>query len=58
MEAIGGGMRSIDTLDWSGSADLRTVASADGFAVFASGDRDYAPGETVGFHAHTFGDEL
>jgi molybdopterin molybdotransferase len=39
----------IETLDWSGSADLRTVASADGFAAFPAGDRDYAPGEIVGF---------
>ncbi len=40
----------IDTLDWAGSADLRTVASADGFAIFPPGDRDYHPGEIVGFH--------
>jgi molybdopterin molybdotransferase len=39
----------VETLDWSGSADLRTVAQADGFAVFPSGDRDYAAGEIVGF---------
>ncbi|MFI5455851.1 MAG: gephyrin-like molybdotransferase Glp [Isosphaerales bacterium] len=39
----------LETLDWSGSADLRTVAQADGFAVFPAGDRDYASGETVGF---------
>ena len=39
----------LETLDWSGSADLRTVARADGFAVFPAGDRDYAPGEIVGF---------
>jgi molybdopterin molybdotransferase len=44
-----GGISSIETLDWSGSADLRTVASADGFAVFSAGDHDYAPGEIVGF---------
>ena len=31
---------SIETLDWAGSADLRTVAAADGFAVFPAGDRD------------------
>jgi len=40
---------SIETLDWSGSADLCTVARADGFAVFPAGDRDYPPGEIVGF---------
>lgn len=39
----------IETLDWAGSADLRTVASADGFAVFPAGDRDYAAGEIVDF---------
>jgi molybdopterin molybdotransferase len=40
---------AIETLNWSGSADLRTAAQADGFAVFPAGDRDYAPGEIVGF---------
>jgi molybdopterin molybdotransferase len=39
----------IETLEWAGSADLRTVAAADGFAVFPAGDRDYIPGEIVGF---------
>jgi len=39
----------METLDWSGSADLLTVARADGFAVFFAGDREYAPGEIVGF---------
>ena len=32
-----------------GSADLRATADADGFAIFAAGDRDYAPGEIVDF---------
>jgi molybdopterin molybdotransferase len=40
---------SIETLAWSGSADLRAAAAADGFAVFAAGDRDYAPGEIVDY---------
>jgi molybdopterin molybdotransferase len=40
---------AIETLAWSGSADLRTAAAADGFAVFPAGDRDYHPGEIVGF---------
>jgi molybdopterin molybdotransferase len=40
---------SIETLLWSGSADLRTAALADGFAVFAPGDHDYVPGDVVGF---------
>ena len=48
-ESAPGGLPAIETLDWSGSADLRTVASADGFAVFSAGDREYAPGEIVGF---------
>jgi molybdopterin molybdotransferase len=39
----------LETLDWSGSADLLTVAQADGFAEFSAGDREYAPGEIVGF---------
>jgi molybdopterin molybdotransferase len=43
------GLPLMETLDWSGSADLLTVARADGFAVFSAGDREYAPGEIVGF---------
>jgi molybdopterin molybdotransferase len=43
------GPPSVETLDWFGSADLRTAAQADGFAVFPAGDRDYAAGEIVGF---------
>jgi molybdopterin molybdotransferase len=39
----------IATLDWAGSADLRTAAEADGFGVFAAGDREYAAGEIVDF---------
>jgi molybdopterin molybdotransferase len=44
-----GGAPSVETLDWAGSADLRSVAGADGFAVFPPGDRDYAQGEIVSF---------
>jgi len=40
---------AIEPLDWAGSADLRTVAQADGFAVFPAGDRHYLPGEVVDF---------
>jgi molybdopterin molybdotransferase len=36
-------------LSWAGSPDLRTVAYADGFAVFPAGDRDYAPGDAIEF---------
>jgi molybdopterin molybdotransferase len=36
-------------LPWAGSADLRTVALADGFAVFPEGDRDYDEGVEVEF---------
>jgi molybdopterin molybdotransferase len=39
----------VQPLDWAGSADLRTVALADGFAIFPAGDRSYAGGEAVGF---------
>ncbi len=39
----------VEPLAWAGSADLRTVAQADGFAVFPAGDRAYATGETVDF---------
>ncbi|MGO9917803.1 MAG: gephyrin-like molybdotransferase Glp [Isosphaeraceae bacterium] len=39
----------LEPLAWSGSADLCTVGQADGFAAFEAGDRDYAPGEIVGF---------
>jgi molybdopterin molybdotransferase len=41
----------VEPLDWAGSADLRTVASADGFAVFPAGDRQYEAGEVVRFVA-------
>ncbi len=41
---------SVEPLDgWAGSADLRTVARSDGFAVFPAGDRAYEPGEIVRF---------
>ena len=40
---------SIGTLDWAGSADLRTIARADGWACFPSGDRVYQAGEMVAF---------
>jgi molybdopterin molybdotransferase len=39
----------VTPLDWGGSADLRTVAGADGFAVFPAGDRRYVAGEIVRF---------
>ena len=41
--------RSVEPLDWAGSADLRTVARADGFAIFPAGDRAYDAGDVVGF---------
>jgi molybdopterin molybdotransferase len=44
-----GALPSVETLAWSGSADLRTASQADGFAVFAAGDKDYLPGEVVRF---------
>jgi molybdopterin molybdotransferase len=36
-------------LEWAGSADLRTVALADGFAAFPAGDRVFLEGEEVSF---------
>ena len=36
-------------LEWAGSADLRTVALADGFAAFPAGDRDYQEGDAIPF---------
>jgi molybdopterin molybdotransferase len=39
----------VEPLDWAGSADLRTVALADGFAIFPAGDRVHPAGEIVGF---------
>jgi molybdopterin molybdotransferase len=48
-ENNGDGLPSIMTLDWAGSADLRTVAGADGFAIFPAGDREYQAGEIVGY---------
>jgi molybdopterin molybdotransferase len=44
-----GGRTAVAPLDWAGSADLKTVAQADGFAIFAAGDRTYQQGEIVGF---------
>jgi molybdopterin molybdotransferase len=36
-------------LDWAGSADLRTVALADGFAAFPAGDAAFQAGDPVSF---------
>jgi molybdopterin biosynthesis enzyme len=36
-------------LPWAGSADLLAVAQADGFAIFAAGDRSFQAGEIVRF---------
>jgi molybdopterin molybdotransferase len=47
--ATKGRLPSIETLRWSGSSDLLTVASSDGFAIFPGGDRDYNPDEVVNF---------
>jgi molybdopterin molybdotransferase len=43
------GLPTIESLPWHGSADLRATAGADGFAIFAAGDRDYVPGDIVDF---------
>ena len=39
----------VEPLAWSGSADLRTAAEADGFAFFPAGDRLYDAGQAVDF---------
>jgi molybdopterin molybdotransferase len=39
----------VEPLPWAGSADLRTVAHAHGFAVFPAGGRLHAAGDQVGF---------
>jgi molybdopterin molybdotransferase len=39
----------VSPVDWAGSADLRAVAAADGFAVFPEGDQTYGAGEIVRF---------
>lgn len=39
----------IEPIDWAGSADLLTVARADGFAWFTEGDHDYETGDEVGY---------
>jgi molybdopterin molybdotransferase len=44
-----GGLSGVEPLDWAGSADLRTVARSDGFALFPAGDRSYETGEIVRF---------
>ena len=36
-------------LDWAGSADLRAVALADGFAVFPAGEAQYQAGDPISF---------
>ena len=43
------GPDGVRPLAWAGSADLRTVALADGFAAFPAGDRRYRAGDEVGF---------
>ncbi len=40
---------AIEVSRWSGSSDLRTVANADGFAVFDPGAQLYPRGHKVGF---------
>ncbi len=46
LETIGGESR-ISALGWSGSADMRTLASANALAIFAAGTREYAAGELI-----------
>ena len=39
----------LEPLEWAGSADLRTITRADGFAVFPAGDRVHEAGEFIPF---------
>ncbi len=39
----------VHPLPWAGSADLRTVALADGFACFPAGDRTHEAGDRIDF---------
>lgn len=48
-ERDGSGRIGLEPLSWTGSADLLTVARADGFAHFPAGDHQYAAGDVVGF---------
>jgi molybdopterin molybdotransferase len=41
------GGKLVEPLDWQGSADLRTLASASALAYFPLGQRTYAPGDPV-----------
>lgn len=43
------GAPGAEALDWAGSADLRSVASADGFLAFPAGDQVYEVGQIVRF---------
>ncbi|MFM8250526.1 MAG: gephyrin-like molybdotransferase Glp [Planctomycetota bacterium] len=42
---------TIELLNWQGSADLRTLAEATGFACFPAGEREYASGDLVEWRA-------
>jgi molybdopterin molybdotransferase len=46
---VAGPGAALETLEWAGSADLRTIARADGFAVFPAGDQVHEAGEIVPF---------
>jgi molybdopterin molybdotransferase len=46
-DAGAGALPAVKPLNWAGSADLRTVVDAEGFAVFPAGEREYEPGEIV-----------
>lgn len=43
------GADEAEPLSWRGSADLRAIARADGFAIFPAGDRKYEQGSAVAF---------
>ena len=42
-----GDHRTVEPLDWKGSADMRTLCAADALALFPAGQRRYEPGEVI-----------
>jgi molybdopterin molybdotransferase len=43
----GGDRLTVSPIDWRGSADQRSLVTANGLALFPAGDHDYAAGDTV-----------
>ena len=47
LETAADGSRVVTPLAWKGSGDLRTLADANGLAIFPPGERQYGPGERI-----------